>query len=352
MITYDVIVIGGGQAGLSAGYFLKKRNIPFIILDKESEAGAAWRRRYDSLVLFTPRSYSSLPGLILEGKQEEYPTKNEVADYLGKYATYFDFPIQFQTEVLSVSKLEDIFRITTNRGDYTAKHVIVTTGPFQRPYIPPIADCLNEDIVQLHTAHYRNSNDLQDGTTLVIGAGNSGAQIAVELAESRDVYLSVGHRIKYMPLELLGRSIFWWFGKMGILSASVDTRVGAFIRKQPDPIFGFELRDAIRKGKVRLKPRMDKMAGDTVGFEGNSSLQPKNIVWATGFRPDYSWICIPGVLDELGKPHHQRGISTVSGLYFIGLPWQYRRVSALIGGVGEDAAFIVNHLFHAGRSII
>jgi putative flavoprotein involved in K+ transport len=329
-----------------AGYYLQERKIPFVILDKESEAGAVWRSRYESLVLFTPRFFSCLPGLPLEGEREGLPTKDELADYLQRYAAHYELPVQYQTEVLSVSKIEGVYRVATNRGNYAANNVIVATGPFQKPSVPPMADHLNIDIVQIHSAQYRNSSDLQDGPALVIGAGNSGAQIAVELSASREVYLSSSHRIQYMPLELLGRSIFWWFGKMGILKANVNSRAGSMIRKRPDPIFGFALKDAVRQGKVKLKPRTDNMMGDTVEFEDHSSIQPANIVWATGFRPDYSWIRIPGVLDGRGKPVHERGISPVSGLYYLGLPWQYRRASALIGGVGEDAAFIVDHLFH------
>ncbi|AJY76107.1 flavin-containing monooxygenase [Paenibacillus beijingensis] len=344
MKRYDVIVIGSGQAGLAAGYYLMKKGVSFVLLDKGSEAGEVWRNRYDSLVLFTPRFYSSMPGMPLNGEPGSYAAKNEIAEYLKTYAEQFALPIHYDTEVLSLKKTANRFLVETNQGRYESKKVIIATGPFQKPYIPSISAGLPKGIKQIHTAHYRNEADLQDGSVLVIGAGNSGAQIAVELAQDRDVYLSVGHTIKYMPLMLLGKSIFWWFRELGVMKANLNSAMGKFISRQPDPIFGFDLKNMIREGNIQLKARTKAVTGDSIMFEDNSLLQVQNIVWATGFHSDYSWIQIPGVINGQGKPIHERGISPVSGIYFVGLPWQYRRGSALIGGVGQDAEFIVNRL--------
>jgi len=340
MKTYDVVVIGGGQAGLAVGYYLKQQNRSFVILDKGSEAGETWRNRYDSLVLFTPRYYSSLPGLKLDGNVEGYATKNEIAEYLKKYSRQFELPIHFNTEVYSLHKSEDKFYIQTNHEDYVAREVIIATGPFQRPFIPAMSLAVSQEVFQVHTDQYMNPKQLHNGSVLVVGAGNSGAQIAVELAQEREVYLSVGHPISFMPLQLIGKSIFWWFGKLGILSANTDSRLGKLVRNRPDPIFGFQLKALIKQGKVKMLPRTVSVRDKLIHFEDGKSIQVNNIVWATGFHSDYSWIQIPNVVDDKGKPIHDRGVTKIKGLYFVGLPWQYTRGSALIGGVAQDAEYI------------
>ncbi|WP_289142568.1 NAD(P)/FAD-dependent oxidoreductase [uncultured Brevibacillus sp.] len=344
MQSYDIIVVGSGQAGLAAGYFLKKKGLSFVLLEKGKEVGQTWKNRYDSLVLFTPRFYSSLPGKTLEGDPNGYAAKDEIADYLHSYANQIELPIHFQTEVTALKQSSTGFLLETNQGDYAAKNVIIATGPFQQPLIPQMADALPKDIVQIHTAHYLNPSSLQDGPVVVIGAGNSGAQIAVELAKEREVYLSIGHKMKFMPLQLMNKSIFWWFGKIGFLKANIHSKIGKWLSRQHDPIFGFELKEAIQKGAVKLKPRTKRIQSDEIVFADHSTVKVRNIVWATGFYPEYSWIKIPQSLNEKGKPIHHRGISPVSGLYFVGLPWQYRRGSALIGGVGQDAEFIVQQI--------
>jgi putative flavoprotein involved in K+ transport len=344
MKSYDAIVIGAGQAGLAAGYYLKNKGLSFVLLDRGNEVGEVWKNRYDSLFLFTPRFYSSLPGLPIEGEPNGYATKNEVASYLKIYAKHFELPIHFNTEVLSLTKLASGFLIKTIQGEYQAKNVIVATGPFQKPFIPQIADSAADDIVQIHTTHYQNSAQLQAGSVLVVGAGNSGAQIAVELAKDREVYLSVGHKIKFLPVQVMNKSIFYWFGKFRIYQASVHSKFGGWLSKQPDPIFGLELKEMLHKGVVQLKPRTTQIKTDVIEFSDRTMLKVKNIVWATGYHSDYSWLQIPNVLNEKGKPIHQRGISPVSGLYYVGLPWQYSRGSALIAGVGRDVDYVTNNL--------
>ncbi|OXS54926.1 oxidoreductase [Cohnella sp. CIP 111063] len=344
MPQYDVIVIGAGQAGLAVGYYLLKTGKSFVLLDKGSEVGHIWKSRYDSLVLFTPRFYSSLPGMPLDGDPNGYASKDEIARYLKAYANHFELPIQLDVEVTALKKSGNDFELETNQGLYKATNVIVAIGPFQKPLIPRLAEQANPNIVQVHTAFYRNPSSLQDGPVLVVGAGNSGAQIAVELAKEREVYLSVGHRMKFMPLHLMKKSIFWWFAKIGILKADNLSAIGKRLSRQPDPIFGFELKEAISNGTVRLKPRTVRIVRDVILFSDQTSLKVDNIVWATGFYPDYGWIQIPHSLNEEGKPLHQRGVSTIAGLYFVGMPWQHRRGSALIGGVGQDAEYVVQQM--------
>jgi putative flavoprotein involved in K+ transport len=343
-MMYDVIIIGAGQAGLSMGYHLKKNNLSFLILDSGKGVGEVWRERYDSLVLFTTRSYSALPGLQFEGEQNDYPTKDEVADYLSYYAKKFSLPVQLNTTVQRMLKAENGFSIRTNNGELTARQVVVATGPFQTPFIPKVSEHLSDDVYQIHSSQYRNPKQLKKGSALVVGGGNSGAQIAVELSKERDVYLSVGHKMKFFPQVFGKKNIFWWFEKLGLLHADVNSKVGRFLRRQSDPIFGLELKTLIKQGKVILKPRTISIENDKFLFEDVSQIKVNNVIWSTGFKSDYRWIDIPDVFNEKGFPIHDRGITSIEGLYFLGLPWQYRRGSGLLYGVGEDAAYLARNI--------
>ncbi|WHZ02291.1 NAD(P)/FAD-dependent oxidoreductase [Neobacillus sp. YX16] len=342
-MLYDVIVIGGGQAGLSMGYYLKQTKLSFLILDKGPAVGDSWKNRYDSLTLFTPRSYSSLPGLSLKGDEKKYPTKNEISDYLSSYANTFSLPIQLNTSVLNLDK-KDYFILNTTQDEYHSRNVIVATGPFQDPSIPEFSQLLSENILQLHSSKYKNPNQLKKGATLVVGGGNSGAQIAAEISIGSIVYLSVGQQLKFLPQDIAKKSVFWWFDKLGVLKANVHSKVGQFVKNRPDPIFGFELKSQITNGRVVLKPRATSANKNDIFFDDNTSLKVSNVIWSTGFKSDYSWINLPEFSDEKGLPIHQRGVTSINGLYFLGLPWQYRRGSALLQGVGTDAKYIVNKL--------
>jgi len=341
---YDTIVIGAGQAGLSIGYYLKQSDHNFILLDKGSEVGESWKRRYDSLVLFTPRIYNSLPGMVLEREEQGFPTKDEIADYLKKYADRFKIPIHFNTEVVNVSKMNDNFLIKTNQNEYQAKNIVIATGPFHIPNIPSFSKDISNTINQLHSSQYKNPKQMVEGHVLVIGGGNSGAQIAVELSKERDTYLACSRELKYLPLSLCKKSIFWWFDKFGILKANNTSALGKFIQQKGDPIFGFELKEAVNRKEVILKKRVTAGKQNQVIFEDSSTLEVSNIIWATGFNTVYPWLKVEGVLNEEGKIVHHRGVSNIKGLFFIGLPWQYRRGSALIQGVGYDAEYIVRQI--------
>ncbi|PMC39055.1 oxidoreductase [Bacillus sp. UMB0899] len=341
---YDTIIIGAGQAGLAVGYYLKQFNKNFILLDKGHEVGESWKERYDSLVLFTPRMYSGLPGMKFQGELHSLPTKGEVVDYLGDYAEKFNIPIHFQTEVESVSKMDGHFFIETNKGEYVAKNLVIATGPFHIPSIPPLSKKLSGSINQLHSSHYRNPKQLVDGNVLVVGGGNSGAQIAVEISKERETFLAVSQKLSYFPLFLLGKSIFWWFDKLGILKATNTSFLGQLIQKRGDPIFGFELKDVIKQGNIKLKKRVTDGNQHKVFFEDSSELEIQNIIWATGFKTDFSWLKIDHVMNHKGHVIHNRGVTNIKGLYLIGLPWQYRRGSALLEGVGYDAEYIVEKI--------
>lgn len=343
-MVYDVIVIGAGQAGLSIGYFLKKSNLSFIILDKSIEVGEVWKDRYDSLTLFTPHYYSSLPGLKLDDNKNTYPTKDEISLYLKRYKEKFDLPVKLDTYVQQLLKGKTCFEISTNQGKYMAQNVIVSTGPFQTPLIPELSKIIPNHIFQLHSSEYKNPMQLKKGPVLVVGGGNSGAQIAAELSNKRDVFLSVGHKMKFLPLNIGDKSIFWYFDKMGIYRANLDSIIGKYIKKQNDPIFGLELKNLIRNNLVKLKPRVISVENGSITFLDKSELKVSNIIWATGFKPNFEWINSSLEFEENGLPIHKRGITSVEGLYFLGLPWQYSRGSALIQGVGKDAEYLYHYI--------
>ncbi|WP_050179656.1 flavin-containing monooxygenase [Domibacillus robiginosus] len=348
---FYTVIIGAGQAGLAMGYHLKQVNQSFIILDKNQEIGDEWRKRYDSLVLFTPRMYSSLPGLSLDGDPHGFPAKDEIALYLKRYAESFQLPVQLQTEVMRVWKEYNHFYIQTNDQTYEAENVIIASGPFQIPNIPSFSLSLSPDILQLHSSQYKNPDDLIEGNVLVVGGGNSGAQIAVELSNTRETYLSVSQRMKFLPMKIGNKSIFWWFDKAGILKASRHSRVGKKIQASRDPIFGSELKDALIRGTVIQKNKAVDGKNTTIHFQDQTSLDVQNIIWSTGFVSDYSWLEVEGALNYERQPVHKRGITQVKGLYFLGLPWQYRRGSALLQGVGDDAKYIAEDIQKSGGTL-
>lgn len=220
----------------------------------------------------------------------------------------------------------------------------MAAGPFHTPNIPSISKDVAGHIRQLHSSQYKHSKQLAPGNVLVVGGGNSGAQIAVELSKERVTYLACSKKPVYFPLWIGKRSIFWWFDKLGVLHASHTSILGKFIQKKGDPIFGYELKHAIRQKKIILKQRVIAGKQNEVIFKDSSSLEVNNVIWATGFKNPLWWMKIEGVLDKEGRIIHHRGVSAAEGLYFIGLPWQHRRGSALLQGVGNDAEYIVKQM--------
>jgi putative flavoprotein involved in K+ transport len=225
MEYYDVIIVGAGQAGISIGYFLKNKGLSFVLLESNHRIGESWRKRYESLVLFTPRQYSSLPGMQMEGSLDEFPSKDDMADYLEKYVDHFNLPIKLNTSVLKINKNLDEFEVTTNQGVIHSKQIVIASGAFQKPFVPSfMSSHAEKSVFQIHSSSYRSPNQLRSGSVLVVGGGNSGAQIAVELAKERNVTLAVSQSFKFLPLRFLGRSIFKWLEMVGLLYAGIDTK--------------------------------------------------------------------------------------------------------------------------------
>ena len=339
---YDVAVIGAGQAGLTMGYELAQQNRRFVILDTADSVGAAWRTRWDSLTLFTPRRYDSLPGLEFPGDPDGYPGRDEVVAYLESYTEAHDLPVQLGSEVRSVRNKNGGFRLDLQDGAAVeADQVVVATGPFQVPRVPALAADLDTAVFQTHGVGYRNPGELPDGAVLVVGGGNTGFQIAEELAAERETHLSVGSRQMPLPQRIGGRDLFWWLGKLGILEKSIDTKLGRRLSTR-DTLIGSSPRAAKRAG-VTMHGRAVGASGRTVVFEDGSTLDLAAAIWATGYRFDHSWIDLP-ITDDDGKLVHRRGVTDVPGLYFLGLPWQHTRGSALVGWVKDDAEFIAERI--------
>jgi putative flavoprotein involved in K+ transport len=338
----DVVVVGGSQSGLAMAWHLAQQGLRFVVLEAGPDVGHVWRSRWDSLKLFTPVQYDALPGMAFPAPADTYPTKDPVADYLQAYATAFQLPVRLNAPVTRLSQTNDGFEARTAREVFRARQVVVATGPFQVPFVPPPAGKLDPSVTQVHSADYRNPQALPDGPVLVVGGGNSGFQIAEELAATRQVDLSIATGYPMLPQRFLGRDLFWWLTRLGLLRVTVNSRLGRRMSRR-DFVIGTNRRRLEGKG-VRFRPRLVDAEGRTVRFADHSLLEDVGVViWATGYRPDYGWIDIPGVVGE-GHVVHRRGVTEVPGLYFLGLSWQHTRGSALLGFVADDAAYLADRI--------
>ena len=335
---FDVVVIGAGQAGLAMGYFLAQQGSRFTILEAADSIGSAWRTRWDSLVLFTPRRYSALAGLDFPGDPDGYPTRDEAIAYLERYAEAFALPVELSSPVRSLSQEDGRFVLELDDKRIEADQVVVATGPFQVPSVPGIAGELAPDIFQTHSTGYMRPSDVPEGTVVVVGGGNTGYQIAKELTATHRVHLAVGSRQKPLPQKLVGRDVFWWLTKTGLIKKTVDSRIGRRLEHR-DTLIGSSPRELRKRYGIDMKPRAVGASGRTITFADGGELEVDAVIWATGYRSDYAWI-EPPVLGADGRIQHRRGVTDVAGLYFVGLSWQHTRGSALIGWVKDDAEFI------------
>lgn len=345
--SLDVLVIGAGQAGLALAFYLKDTPLHYAVLESNGRVGDSWRMRYDSLTLFTPRAFSALPGLALPGDPDGYATRDEFADYLERYARHFALPVHLNTRIAKLEQTDGGFRATTDSGNVILSRVVVlATGPFQKSFIPDVARQSGAGVVQFTADTYRNAAQIPPGNVLVVGDGATGRDIASELSAAHTVLLATGHPRRLLPEQVLGRSIWWWLDKLGILYVPGDTPVGRYMRKaDPFPARGRRNQQLIAKG-VRLVPRLAAAEGDRVTFANSETARIHTIIWATGYHDDSDWVMIPEVKDARGNFVQKQGISPVPNLYFIGRSWQRSRSSALIMGAGEDARWIKEQIVH------
>lgn len=338
----DTLVIGAGQAGLALGYHLQRAGRRFALLDAADRVGSSWRDRWDSLTLFTPRRYDALPGLPFPGDPDGHPGKDEVAAYLEAYATRFELPIRLGHRVTSVRRDgSGGFTVATSAATFAARQVVVATGGFSGPAIPAAAGHLDPRVAQLHSSAYRNPDGVPGGHVVVVGAGNTGVQIARELAAAgRRVTLAASSVGRALPQRLLGRDLFAWFDLLGTMDLAPETRIGRRLASE-NTIVGTDLRALFRV--VERAGRVVGADGPALALAGGGLVEPDAVVWATGYRPHYPWLRVP-VLDETGTPLHHRGVTDVPGLEFLGLPWQRNRGSALLGFVGRDAEICAGRL--------
>jgi putative flavoprotein involved in K+ transport len=338
----DVVVVGAGQAGLATGYFLKQTPLAFRLFDHAGRVGDSWRRRYDSLMLFSPRAYSSLPGLPIDGDPGGYADKNEIADYLERYAMTLDLPLTMGDGIVRLEHADRGFVALTGSGQRVAAHVaIVATGAFQRSIVPRFATRLPGRTMQLAADAYRHRAQVPQGRVLIVGGGATGRQIAHELAPTHQVSLSVGGRIAITPQRVLGRDVMQWFDRLGFLRADKDSPKGRFARAH-ESFPGRYLRSrALSRRGVGLGPRIVDAGVEGCYFADGSAAAFDAVIWAVGYRDDSSWLLVPGTVDREGNYVQERGLTTVPGLFHVGRSWQTSRASALLCGVGADAEEIV-----------
>jgi putative flavoprotein involved in K+ transport len=346
----ETLVIGGGQAGLSVGYHLARRGLPFLIVDGSDRIGDVWRRRWDSLRLFTPARFDGLPGMSFPAPPDTFPTKDAMADYLEAYAAHFTLPVRTGTRVDRLTREADRFVAEAGSTHIEASNVVVAIGTYQRPKLPAFASDLAPDIVQLHSIDYRNPAQLQPGDVLLVGAGNSGSELAMELSRDHHV-LMAGRDTGAIPFRIDG-----WFGRtVGVRLVvrgpfrrvlTVRTPIGRRVRPKVltigGPLIRVKPRDLVAAGVERV-PRVAGADDGRPVLEDGRVLDVANVVWCTGFHPGFDWIDLP--IHGEHEPQHEAGIvPSQPGLYFVGLHFLSAMSSEMIHGVGEDAERIVAHL--------
>ena len=355
----QTVIVGGGQAGLSVGYHMSRRGLPFVILDANERIGDAWRKRWDSLRLFTPARYNGLPGMPLPAPGLSFPTKDEVGDYLEAYAAQFELPVRSGVRVDRLSKQGDRFLVTAGDERFEAENVVVAMSSYQIPYVPPFAQELDSSVVQMHSSEYRDPSQLRDGGVLVVGANNSGCEIALEMASGHPTWMSGRHpghvpfrienvRGRYLGIPLVIGLIFHHVLSLGTPIGRKGRpkllhKAGVVVRVKP--------KDIAAAG-IECVPRTVGVRDGLPALEDQQVLDVANVIWCTGFRPNFSWIDLPvfGEEEEPIDPLHHRGVVTNEpGLYFVGLFFLYALSSSLLRGVGRDAERVVKTIASGSR---
>ncbi len=349
----DTVIIGAGQCGLSTGYYLSQQSRSFVILDENERVGDNWRRRYDSLRLYTCNRYNGLPGMAFPGSRNAFPTGHEMADYLQQYAARFELPVRGSTSVERVERLADAeggFLVTTDAGTLKAANVVVATGPQHLPHVPDFAGELEPEIRQFHSSDYRNQSQLQPGPVLVVGASHSGADLAMECAPNHQTWL-VGRDTGQIPINIEGRPArgvvpVLWFAANHILTVRnpAGSKLEHGLRTEGGPLLRYKKEDLAAAEVRRTESRLAGVRDGQPVLDDGTVLDVKNVLWCTGFRRDFTWIDLP-IVDDLGWPRANRGVSTdVEGLYFVGLIFQFSFASMLVGGAGRDARYVARQI--------
>jgi putative flavoprotein involved in K+ transport len=347
----ETLIIGGGQAGLSVAYQLARQKRPFLVLDAHERVGDAWRKRWDSLRLFTPARYDGLPGASFPASGSSYITKDQMADFLEEYAQMFDIPIRTSERVERLSRQGELYRLETTKGVYLADNVVVAMASYQKPKIPQFARDLDPNIVQLHSLHYKNSAELPEKDTLVVGTGNSGAEIALELSKTRSVSLSgrdgmeVPFRIETPFANLFGIPMVRFIGHHILnLGTPMGRKVAPKLKHEAAPRVRVKMRDVVAAGVKRV-PRVAGVEAGLPVLEDGRVMDVACVVWCTGFTPGFSWIDLPIFDPGATEPRHTRGVvAEQPGLYFVGLHFQHAATSTTVTGVHRDASYVVGHL--------
>ena len=352
MERHEVIVIGAGQAGLAAGHHLKRRGIDFAILDANERIGDNWRTRYDSLRLYSPSKYDGLPGMAFPLPRHAFPTGREMADYLEAYAHRFDLPVRTGVAVDGLrlgAGPEAGFVVTAGDRRYEAPQVVVATGPFRRPHVPEFASALDPSIRQLHSDDYRSSAQLRDGAVLVVGVSHSGADLALEAAADHRTILS-GRSHGQLPFSVDSRRgrIAWPVMKFVALNlltlrTPIGRKMAPNVRKGGGPLLRVRRADLLNAGVEWIESRTVGVHDGKPMLANGQVLDVANVIWCTGFRPDYSWIDLP-VVGEDGWPAQDRGVAPAPGLYFLGIPFQSGFTSMLVIGADRDARHVVRRI--------
>jgi putative flavoprotein involved in K+ transport len=345
----ETLIIGAGQAGLATGYHLARRHRSSLLLDANDRVGDSWRARWDSLRLFTPARLSGLPGWRFPAPPWTFPTKDEMADYLEAYAGRFDLPVRTGVHVDRVSRVEGEFAVSTSSGSFQADNVVVASGAFHHPRVPDFAPDLDPEVVQIHSSEYRGPSQLREGAVLVVGAGNSGAEIALELSATHQTWLSGQHPGSEPTrpgsrIDRLATPVLWFVGSQVInVRNPIGRRLRPKLIARAAPLARVKL-DDLAAAEIHRVPRTVGARDGSPSLEDGRVLEVANVIWCTGFRADFGWIDLP-ILDAAGQPAHDHGVvASQRGLYFVGQFFLSSLTSSLVGGVGKDARCIARHI--------
>ena len=345
----ETVIIGGGQSGLAVGYHLAKNGRSFLILEASERVGDSWRKRWDSLRVFSPAKFNGLPGMRFPAPRLSFPTKDAVADFQAAYATRFKLPIRTSTKVDALRKDGDCYVVAAGHETYVADNVVIATGANQIPKLPAFASALDPGIIQLHSSRYKGPAQLRDGHMLVVGTGNSGAEIAADLSRTHHVWIS-GPAPREVPFKHGAGAALFALPLIRILGTyvlTVDTLMGRkaqpqFLRHGP-PLIRVKMKDLAAAG-VQPVPRVTGVRNGVPVLADERAMDVANVVWCTGFKTSFDWIDLPAFGDD-GRPMQYRGVvQSQSGLYFMGLEFQYAASSGVLPGIVRDAGYVARHI--------